>query len=109
MSRPGPDSRGESSTLWSLHCSGYRWTDPYIAGFSSVRLHGTGIPDYGVIALQPVVGWDVPKRRQTEYKLLKDFASEVASPGAYTVELETAAGPARVELTGGPPPLHAAP
>jgi predicted alpha-1,2-mannosidase len=99
MARPGPDSRGESSTLWSLHCSGYRWTDPYIAGFSSMRLHGTGVPDYGVVALQPAVGWDTPKRTQPEYELLKDFDSEEASPGWYSVELQTSAGPARVELT----------
>ncbi len=99
MARPGPDTRGESSTLWSLHCSGYRWSDPWIAGFSSMRLHGTGIPDYGAVALQPATNWDEPLRRQVDYKLRKDFDSEVASPGRYGVNLETDAGPVEVELT----------
>jgi len=99
MARPGPDTRGETSTLWSLHCSGYRWTDPYIAGFSAMRLHGTGTPDYGIVALQPVVGWAAPKRTQREYKLAKDFDSEVAGPGWYSVDLATDAGPVTVDLT----------
>lgn len=99
MARPGPDTRGETSTLWSLHCSGYRWTDPYIAGFSAMRLHGTGIPDYGMLALQPVVGWDEPKRTQSTYKLAKVVESEVAAPGWYTVDLTTDAGPVTVDLT----------
>ena len=99
MARPGPDTRGESSTLWSLHCSGYRWSDPWIAGFSAMRLHGTGIPDYGVVALQPAVAWGTPLRHLTEYKLRKDADSEAASPGLYAVDLETEAGPVTVELT----------
>ncbi len=106
MARPGPDTRGETSTLWSLHCSGYRWTDPYIAGFSAMRLHGTGVPDYGVVALQPVVGWESPKRTQQDYQLLKDFEAEQASPGEYAVDLLTEGGPTTVELTATPRAAH---
>jgi len=95
MARPGPDTQGESSTLWSLHCSGYRNSDPWIAGFSQMRLHGTGIPDYGFASLQPVV-WDAPKRKQREYRRRKNAATEQAGPGWYSVEFD---GGARAELT----------
>jgi predicted alpha-1,2-mannosidase len=97
MVRPGPDTQGATSTLWSLHCSGYRAKDEYVAGFSHMREHGTGVPDFGVVLLVPATSFDESKRTEAGYRLLK--GAETGRPGYYSVELEVEEGVVLAELT----------
>lgn len=101
LARPGPDSHGESATPAPMHCSGYSHGDPFITGFSHLHFNGMGVPDYGMIALMPAVGWDDSKRTEEGMRLRKDPATEAGAVGWYGVELATDAGPVRVELTTG--------
>lgn len=97
MVRPGPDTQGASSTLWSLHCSGYRALDEYVAGFSHLREHGTGVTDFGAVLLVPATSFDESKRTEQGYRLLK--GAETGRPGYYSVELEVDEGVVLAELT----------
>ncbi len=97
MVRPGPDtSSGHEPTEFS-HCSGYAHVDTYIEGFSHTRMHGTGIADYGGVALMPVVGMTEAKQTQTGYRQRFTHATESASPGYYAVTLDDTK--VKVELT----------
>lgn len=95
MAHPGPDTQGELATLPALHCSGYRWEDPYVAAFSQIRMHGTGVPDYGAVSVMPVTEWSNEAHDSAAHRLPK--GQEVGRPGYYSVELG-ADGP-RVEVT----------
>jgi putative alpha-1,2-mannosidase len=105
LARPGPDTQGASSTAVFTHCSGYSYDDPWVAGFSHLRPNGMGVPDYGVVAVMPTVGWDDAKRTSTGHRAAKDFASEVGSPGYYRVDVgsgsESVPEPITVELSAG--------
>lgn len=94
---PGPDTEGEAATLPALHCSGYRFEDPYVAAFSQVRMHGTGVPDYGVIGWMPTADWDGATREATAVRLAK--GAEEGSPGYYRVDLGLESAPLTVEIT----------
>ncbi len=97
MVRPGPDtSNGHDATEFS-HCSGYAHADAYIDGFSHTRMHGTGIADYGGVALMPVVGMTDAKQKQAGHRQKFAHKSELAAPGYYAVTLDDAN--VRVELT----------
>ena len=85
--QPGPDNH---NTGWA-HTSGYQFKDIRLLGFSQTRLSGTGIPELGDVLLLPSAGAANPR---TEAALRK--ASEQASPGYYTVELDDGV---KVELT----------
>jgi predicted alpha-1,2-mannosidase len=97
MVRPGPDTQGASSTMGALHCSGYRAADAYVAGFSHLREHGTGVPDFGAILLTPTIGWDESKKVEAGYRLPK--GAEDGRPGYYSVELMADEGAIFAELT----------
>ena len=76
----GPDTGNGS---WD-YCSGYRYGDRTILGFSQTHLNGTGCPDLGDIRIMPFRG-------ETPRPSAFDHADESASPGFYSVCLKDAA------------------
>jgi len=75
--------------------SGYDFAEPYIHGFSHVRIGGTGCSGAGGnILLKPGIGQFV--QDVNDYKERYDKSSEDASPGYYTVTFESGI---RAELT----------
>ena len=63
------------------HCSGYRYGDSSIFGFSQTHLNGTGCPDLGDVRILPFASASAPE------SVPYDKASESARPGFYTVTL----------------------
>jgi predicted alpha-1,2-mannosidase len=98
LAKVGPDTDGPFGTIAFLHYSGYWYGDDTIQGFSHVHLHGTGLPDYGVLGLMPVDG-PVDASLTTPDGYASRFAKETehASPGYYQVTLDR--GGIRVEIT----------
>ena len=97
MARPGPDTAGEGGAPQFAHCSGYYYeSDDYIWGFSQIRPHGMGVPDYGNVALMPTDGMTAAKTDQFGYRVQFDHAKETAEVGYYAIELEDGI---RTELT----------
>jgi predicted alpha-1,2-mannosidase len=92
----GPDTSEDGAALPAYHCAGYRHEDTHIDGFSLLRMNGTGVPDYGTIAIMPVDGMSDARRSEDGYRAAFDHAGEHAEPGYYTVELD---GGIVVELT----------
>ena len=90
MAKVGPDTKGPWGTLNFLHCAGYWYDDDVVQGFSHLHVHGTGVPDYGVLTVMPT---DAPATSGAiagyESKLRK--STEVATPGFYGVTLERGA------------------
>lgn len=104
MIQPGPDTRIYG---WDA-CSGYYDADTIINGFSHLHLSGTGCGDYGEILLMPTVG---EQHTVSSFEASAEDASfaatggspaqtlpyasrfshknEVASPGYYSVYLDT--------------------
>ena len=82
----GPDTGNGD---WD-HCSGYRYGDSSIFGFSQTHLNGTGCPDLGDVRILPFVAESVPE------SVSYDKASESAKPGFYAVTL---AGGVKVEVS----------
>ena len=80
----GPDT---GNGTWD-YCSGYRYGDKTICGFTQTHLNGTGCPDLGDIRILPF-GNRVPNG------IAFDKASEVAEPGYYAVALD---GGIKVEI-----------
>lgn len=88
MVQLSPDTRIDGS--WD-GCSGYHYSDSAIYGFSHTHLSGTGVSDYGDIAILPVV--DLPKKvyenkeiDYRNYKLFFNHANEKAEAGYYSVK-----------------------
>lgn len=97
LARPGPDTAGESGALSFAHCSGYYYTsDTYIWGFSQIRPHGMGVPDYGNIALMPTDGMSADKTTQVGYRMGFSHDDETVEVGYYAIDL---ADGIRAELT----------
>ncbi|MCB9592452.1 MAG: glycoside hydrolase family 92 protein [Sandaracinaceae bacterium] len=97
MVRPGPDTSAEGGAPGVTHCSGFAYADDYITGFSHMRMSGTGISDYGHVALMPVPAMEPSFVSQASSRSRFVEGSAVASPGYYAVTLER--GDVRVELT----------
>ena len=66
------------------HCSGYVWEDPFIYGFSQTHLSGTGCSDLSDVRLLPFSD-DFADANPENWRLAKDFRTEVATPGYYSV------------------------
>ena len=66
------------------YCSGYRYGDKTICGFTQTHLNGTGCSDLGDLRL-------LPFRGETPTSSSFDHAEEVAMPGYYSVRLKDAA------------------
>jgi predicted alpha-1,2-mannosidase len=83
----GPDGTAPGGLFPWEHCSGYHALDDRILAFSHTHLHGTGIPDLGVIGFVPVAG---PMRAEAlgpaRWSRF-DRASEEVRPGLYAVTL----------------------
>ena len=88
MLQPGPDT---GRTGWD-YCSGYRWDDTRITGFSQTHLNGTGCADLGDIRLMPFSGAPGPDVSSAYRK-----ETQAATPGYYAVTLDDCG--ARVEAT----------
>lgn len=95
MVRVGPDTGEVGSAPGFTHCAGYASSDSFITGLSHTRMHGTGISDYGHIALMPVPAMEDAFVSQDGY--MSRFSDETASPGYYAATLER--GAIRVELS----------
>ena len=91
MMQPGPQT---GNFEWK-YCAGYKYEDPQIWGFSQNRLNGTGIPDMGDILMMPFSGTP-----QDDFKSTFSKATEIASPGYYSVILND--NSVNVELTATP-------
>ena len=97
LAKVGPDTDGPFGTITFLHYAGYWFGDDTIQGFSHVHLHGTGLPDYGVLSLMPVDGpIDAARTEPGGYESTFAKESEHASPGYYEVTLDR--GGIRVEI-----------
>lgn len=76
-------------------CSGYRYEDKEIIGFTHTHLSGTGGADYGDILLMPTIGKvNIDPKK---YRSIIDKKTEKARPGYYSVNLMK--HNIRVELT----------
>ncbi|MFT5353705.1 MAG: putative alpha-1,2-mannosidase [Polyangiales bacterium] len=88
MIRPGPDTGSATTNGPNFnHCSGYYAGDSHIWGFSQMRMHGTGIVDYGHIALMPMDGFAASETTNQGYASAFDKSSEQAEAGYYRVKL----------------------
>ena len=82
MVQAGPDTGTES---WD-YASGYRNGDKKLFGFSQNHLNGTGVPELGDLLLLPYMGGGgVPPLAAVAF----DKSSEAASPGRFSVTLES--------------------
>jgi predicted alpha-1,2-mannosidase len=97
LAKPGPDTTGAWGNIDFLHCSGYWYGDDTIQGFGHMHLHGTGVPDYGVLGLMPLPAFDPSKTTMAGYQSTYAKSSESATPGKYAVTLDN--GGILVELT----------
>jgi predicted alpha-1,2-mannosidase len=97
LAKPGPDTTGPWGNINFLHCSGYWYGDDTIQGFSHMHLHGTGVPDYGVLGIMPLPAFDASKTAMTGYQSTFDKSTESATPGKYAVTLTN--GGILVEMT----------
>ena len=89
MIHPGPDTTEVQGGAAFAHCSGYYWEDPLIEGFSLTRMNGTGVPDYGTIAVMAVDGMSGERTEEKGYRAGFDHADEVAAPGYYRARLDS--------------------
>jgi predicted alpha-1,2-mannosidase len=87
-----------------LHCSGYWYGDDTIQGFSHMHVHGTGVPDYGVLGIMPLPSFSASTTTMTGYQSKFDKTTEQTSPGTYAVTLTN--GSIRVEETATPHAAH---
>jgi predicted alpha-1,2-mannosidase len=97
LAKVGPDTTGSWGNVDFLHCSGYWYGDDTIQGFSHMHLHGTGVPDYGVLGIMPVPTFGASVTTMTGYQSSFDKSTEKATPGEYSVTL--ANGGIQVDLT----------
>ena len=79
MVQPGPE------TGWNTwdYCSGYRYNDSLILGFSQDRISGTGCPDLGDVRVMPF-----SSSVREDFSSAFDKSSEIAEPGFYGVNLK---------------------
>ena len=97
LAKVGPDTSGPWGTINFLHCSGYWYGDDTIQGISHLHVHGTGVPDYGVLAVMPVPAFDMSQTTTTGYQSKFDKSTETSTPGKYAVTLTN--GGIQVEST----------
>ncbi|HJL17375.1 MAG TPA: GH92 family glycosyl hydrolase, partial [Sandaracinaceae bacterium LLY-WYZ-13_1] len=98
MVHVGPDTESEGGAAPAFtHCSGFAHRDEMITGFSHMRMNGTGIPDYGNLALMPVPSMEPSFVDQEGYRARWVEGSREASVGYFAVRLER--GDVQVELT----------
>ena len=94
MIRPGPDTAVDGLGLPFSHCAGDAHEDTLVYGFSQTRMHGTGIVDYGTVALMPTLGMTAGKTSSVGHR--QSFSKE---PSAATGTRVTLYDGIYVELT----------
>ena len=77
--QPSPDTGREGYR----YCSGYRWEDDRILGFSQTHLSGTGCGDLGDLRIMPFTGEADPLVSSAFRK-----ETQVCEPGYYAVTLD---------------------
>ena len=82
MVQAGPDT----GFLWWDYCSGYRYADTNILGFTQTHLSGTGCGDLGDLLIMPFAGADDLTRTNFASAYRKE--TQTAEPGFYAVTLE---------------------
>jgi len=97
LAKVGPDTTGSWGNVNFLHCSGYWYGDDTIQGFSHMHVHGTGVPDYGVLGIMPVPTFGAGQTTMGGYQSKFDKSTEKATPGEYSVTLTN--GGIQVDLT----------
>ena len=85
----GPDT---GNGTWH-YCSGYRYEDKTICGFTQTHLNGTGCPDLGDVLILPFENCENVKlckygNMEIPNGIAFDKSSEVAEPGYYAVTLD---------------------
>ncbi|MCQ2395539.1 MAG: GH92 family glycosyl hydrolase, partial [Kiritimatiellae bacterium] len=93
MVQASPDGGTES---WH-YCSGYRYEDREIKGFSQTHLNGTGGCELGDVRILPLGCGGRGATRPTDFSARIDKSSERAKPGYYAVTLTDSS--VRVEVT----------
>ena len=104
IAKLGPDTTGPWGSVDFLHCSGYWYGDGTITGFSHMHLHGTGVPDYGVLGIMPVPVFGAKTTTMAGYQSSFAKTSEKVAAGKYTVTLDN--GSILVEMTATPHAGH---
>ena len=104
IAKVGPDTTGPWGNINFLHCSGYWYGDDTIQGFSHMHLHGTGVPDYGVLGIMPLASFDASKTTMAGYQSGFTKTTEAVAPGKYSVTVQN--GGIRVEMTATPHAGH---
>jgi len=74
------------------YCSGYRFEDKAILGFSQTHLNGTGAPALGDVLIQPFSASDLSSAEKaiSGYRYVvstQDKSAEIATPGYYAATL----------------------
>jgi len=82
MVQAGPDT----GFLWWDYCSGYRYADTKILGFSQTHLSGTGCGDLGDLLLMPFTG--AADLTRTNFASAYRKETQTAQPGFYQVTLD---------------------
>ena len=80
----GPDT----GTTWWDYCSGYRYADERILGFSQTHISGTGCGDLGDLLVMPFTGEFDHSRTNYTSRYRKE--TQQAKPGYYAVTLDEA-------------------
>ena len=81
--KASPDTTDSTGAPVFSHCAGYKYSDPLTYGVSHNHLQGTGIPDYGNVRIQPVVGMTDAKTARDGYRAPFTHDGEAAAVGYY--------------------------
>lgn len=101
MVQPGPESmRAYLNEKVNGNITGYKFDDPYFLGFTQTRLNGVGCPSMSDILIMPYSVREVESQRRWEFRSTFDAESQVASPGFYSVYLDT--NHVKVDITATP-------
>jgi predicted alpha-1,2-mannosidase len=99
LAKPSPDTSSGGEAPGFSHCGGYYFEDDEVRGFSQIHLSGTGVPDYGVLLVMPVVDGAVDRLREGDYRSDFDHRREQAEVGSYSVTLIDSRIEARIGAT----------
>lgn len=96
--RVSPDTAPDALYLPFDHFGGYQYADTHIRVFSHLHMQGSGVSDLGIVAAMPYAAIPTANTLR-DYGFASRFthARELASPGYYSVHLDTSG--VDVELT----------
>jgi predicted alpha-1,2-mannosidase len=99
LAKPGPDTATDGSAPDFAHCAGYWYEDKEIRGFSQIHLSGTGVPDYGILMVMPMLDLPAGAIEESTYAQQLDHHLERAEVGYYDVKLLPSAIEVEVSAT----------